>query len=98
MGAAWTLWERHRQDPWLRLLHLAQRRLARAGLHVPENTPPRQMADVLRQRLPQITAHPLADWLLRLEAWRYAGRADSDSLASLRRAFRSLPWPDTVPP
>jgi len=31
VGAAWTQWERRRQDPWLRLLHAAQARLRRAG-------------------------------------------------------------------
>ena len=96
-GAAWTLWEHHHQDPWLRLLRQAQRRLARAGLTVPDNTPPRHMANLLRQRLPENAARPLTDWLLRLEACRYAGRAGVDSLATLQRALRSLPWPDTVP-
>ena len=98
VGAAWTLWERHRQDPWLRLLHHAQRRLARAGLTLPENTPPRHIADLLRQRLPETTAIPLAEWLLRLEAWRYAGQPNAESFTSLQRAFRRLPWPDTVHP
>ena len=98
VGAAWTLWERHRQDPWLRLLHQAQRRLARAGLHLPENTPPRQIADLLRQRLPVTNAAPLVDWLLHLEAWRYAGQPNAKSFTSLRRAFRSLAWPDTLRP
>ena len=87
VGAAWTLWERHRQDPWLRLLHQAQRRLARAGLALPENTPPRQMADLLRQRLPETASAPLADWLLRLEAWRYAQGTGPDTLKTLQRAF-----------
>jgi transglutaminase-like putative cysteine protease len=98
VGAAWTLWERHRQDPWLRLLHQAQLRLARAGLTLQENTPPRQMADLLRQRLPEPVAAPLADWLLRLEAWRYANGSRADTLKTLQGAFRRLPWPTTLPP
>jgi transglutaminase-like putative cysteine protease len=98
VGAAWTLWERHRQDPWLRLLHQAQRRLARAGLTLPENTPPRHMADLLRRRLPEPAAAPLTDWLLRLEAWRYAHGSGADTLKTLQSAFRRLPWPTTLPP
>ena len=98
LGAGWTLWERHRQDPWLRLLHQAQRRLARAGLTLPENTPPRQMAELLRRRLPAAAAAPLADWLLRLETWRYAQQQNADSLKTLQSAFRRLPWPTTLLP
>jgi transglutaminase-like putative cysteine protease len=98
VGAAWTLWERHRQDPWLRLLHQAQRRLARAGLALPENTPPRQIADLLRQRLPETASAPLTDWLLRLEAWRYAQGTGPDTLKTLQSAFRRLLWPTTLPP
>jgi hypothetical protein len=36
---------------------------------------------------------PLADWLLQLEAQRYA-RDSRASLASLQRDFRQLAWPD----
>ena len=97
VGAAWTQWERHRQDPWLRLLHRAQRRLARAGLTLPENTPPRHMADLLRQRLPDTAAAPLTDWLLSLESWRYAKVADAGTFRKLQSSFRHLPWPITLP-
>ena len=98
LGAAWTLWGRHRQDPWLRMLHQVQRRLARAGLNLPENTPPRHIAGLLRKRLPDTSAAPLVDWLLQLEAWRYANGASTHSLKNLQSAFRRLPWPNTLPP
>ena len=96
-GAAWTLWDRHHQDPWLRLLHRAQQRLAQAGFTVPANAPPRQMVELLRQRQPE--AHPaLAEWLLRLEAWRYAPpHTAPDTLYQLQRSFRQLSWPEKPP-
>ena len=39
----------------------------------------------------------VTDWLIRLEALRY-GRNSPDSLATLQRAFRQLPWPKEPPP
>lgn len=100
-GAAWSLWERHRQDPWLRLLRAAETRLRQAGLALEANTPPRGMAQQLRQRsagaTPQLQA--IGDWLLRLEAWRYAPRTEAHAaqLATLQREFRQLPWPQRIP-
>jgi transglutaminase-like putative cysteine protease len=98
VGAAWTLWERHRQDPWLRLLHRVRKKLQQSGLQLPEHTPPRQMAASLQARPdaadPTIVA--LCQWLLRLEAWRYApraGRAHTVALGTLQRELRQLRWP-----
>jgi len=85
LGAAWTLWERRRQDPWLRLLQRARLRLRRAGLDVSENATPRQLAA-------QLTLPELVDWLMRLEAQRYAA-GSGPTLATLEREFRQLPWP-----
>jgi hypothetical protein len=83
LGAAWTQWERSRQDPWLRLLHTAARKLQKAGLRVGPHTSPRQMADLLEamQAKPSSSAdaaqqlQAIQHWLLRLEAWRYAPTA-----------------------
>jgi transglutaminase-like putative cysteine protease len=96
-GAAWTLWERSRHDPWLRLLWNARRELHKAGLDVPATTPPRQMADAATARFGTAAA-ALRDWLLRLEALRYAppGR-QAGSLASLQRDFKQLAWPKAGP-
>ncbi|WP_249931367.1 DUF3488 and transglutaminase-like domain-containing protein [Ramlibacter sp. 2FC] len=94
-AAAWTLLERRRQDPWLRLLARARQRLAAAGLALPAQAPPRELARAL-QPLPPTQRQALQDWLLRLERLRYApGAADSPrpGLATLRREFRKLPWP-----
>jgi transglutaminase-like putative cysteine protease len=100
-GAAWTQWERLRQDPWLRLLHAANARLQKAGLALPTDTPPRQLAMALQRCTSAMdgdTLQPIHDWLLHLEAWRYApatrsapgGRA---TLGTLRRQYRQLRWP-----
>ena len=90
-GAAWTLYERSRHDPWLRLLGQARARLAKAGLPLPETTPPRQMALAAESRFGH-GAWPLREWLLKLEAQRYAP-ADPTSLSALRAEFRHLDWP-----
>ena len=90
-GAAWTLWERSRTDPWLRLLAQARARLARAGIALPATAPPRQMAAQVAERFGAAgqSAH---DWLLRLEAQRYA-QAPGTRLAALRDEFRRVAWP-----
>lgn len=99
-GAGWTLWERRRTDPWLRLLAQARARLQRAGVKVPEHAAPRQMAaqvgahaSALPATLPAPLADELRDWLLRLEAQRYAPDRGRSSLGELRRQFRRMRWP-----
>jgi transglutaminase-like putative cysteine protease len=94
-GAAWTLWERSQHDPWLRLLGQARTRLAKAGLKVPETAPPRQMAAQAEARFGP-AAQAVRDWLLKLEAQRYA-KASPASLAALRTEFRRLNWPAPDP-
>ncbi|MDQ0012258.1 transglutaminase-like putative cysteine protease [Variovorax boronicumulans] len=94
-GAGWTLWERSRHDPWLRLLGQARARLAKAGLTVPETAPPRQMAAQADARF-GAAAQPVRDWLLKLEAQRYA-EAAPETLAALRAEFRRLAWPAANP-
>ena len=95
VGAAWTLWERHRQDPWLRLLHRAAQQLRRAGLELSDNTPPRQMVRLLQER--GLAPQPICDWLLRMESWRYAPHSPTGQLGTLQREFRQLPWPQRIP-
>jgi hypothetical protein len=117
VGAAWAQWERLRQDPWLRLLHKAQRKLQQAGLPLAPQMPPRQMATAL-QALWDSAADPgqapggtdsaselqrIHDWLLRLEAWRYAPATPASAksraaLGTLRREFRQLHWPHHLKP
>lgn len=110
LGAAWAQWERLRQDPWLRLLHAAARKLQKAGLGVQDSTAPRQMALALqsRARVGSVDANLTSElerieqWLLRLEAWRYApspaGLASKRAaLGTLQREFRQLNWPLKLP-
>ena len=98
LGAAWTLWDHSRQDPWLRLLRRANRRIADAGLALPPHTPPRGLAaQVLLRWGPDTAAtRAIGDWLLRLETARYApqdGGAAHPTIQRLRREFKQLSWP-----
>lgn len=106
-GAAWTQWERLRQDPWLRLLHGAQTRLRKAGWNVDAQMPPRALAQMLVRDAatdlptqdPRHPAHALHAWLLAMEAWRYAPPATAPAgtqraaLATLRAQVRRMHWP-----
>jgi hypothetical protein len=92
-GAAWALWERQQHDPWLRLLRRARKRLRALGLDSSERTPPRELAHGLRAQFhADPAAQALVDWLLRLEAQRYAPHSPL-TLAELRRDYRRLAWP-----
>jgi protein-glutamine gamma-glutamyltransferase len=91
-GAGWTLWERRQHDPWLRLLRRTSRRLREAGVDLPPTAPPRQMATLVTERFGD-RAQALSDWLLKLEAQRYA-RTPGASLSALQREFKQLAWPN----
>ena len=90
-GAGWTLWERSQHDPWLRLLGKARARLQKAGLELPDAAPPRQIAQRVDERF-GTAGQPVRDWLLALEAQRYARTPDAQ-LSRLRADFRRLGWP-----
>ena len=102
VGAGWTWWERSRQDPWLRLLNTAAARLRQSGITLAPQSPPRHMAQQLRAQCgaEHPAANAVGDWLLRLEAMRYAPRAAGEPdraqarrLATLERELKQLPWP-----
>jgi len=96
LGAgAWGLWERSQHDPWLRLLARTRQRLAKAGLALPDNLPPRAMAERVQAQF-GTPAAAVADWLLRLERLRYAPDPGAE-LGTLRSEFRRLPWPKPAP-
>jgi protein-glutamine gamma-glutamyltransferase len=90
-GAAWSWWDRLQHDPWLRLLARTRRRLAEAGLEIGNTAPPREIAGLVVTHF-GADARGLADWLLKLEAQRYA-REPATSLGALRREFHQLCWP-----
>ncbi len=96
VGAAWALWERRQHDPWLRLFEAAQQRLRKTEA-APDLTP-RALAQAMARQHgatdPRVQAW--RDWLLRLEALRYApGTAEGAKrgLVALRREFKQLHWP-----
>jgi protein-glutamine gamma-glutamyltransferase len=91
-GALWTLWERSQHDPWLRLLHGAKKRLARAGVQADASTPPRELARRAREALGD-KADAYVKWLLQLETYRYQGGAAGLSLGTLRSDYQKLTWP-----
>ncbi len=99
-GAAWTLWEKSRHDPWLRLLGNAQKQLSRAGLTIAPNSPPRGLAAQMlaqRDKLAGVNENSLKaiqSWLMRLEALRYAPKPSQNgaSLKTLQREFKQLNW------
>ena len=100
IGAAWTLWERQQHDPWLRLLQRARARLKAQGLDSSDRTPPRELAQRVRQHWgASDAARRVAQWLLQLEAQRYGrpGAADTPTLATLQTEFRQLAWPRKDP-
>lgn len=95
IGAAFTLWERHHQDPWLRQLARARKQLAAAGLPSDDATPPRRLAELALAKFGE-AAHPLHDWLLQFEAQRYRPQAaQQQSLATLRSSFPGFQAPRT---
>mgnify|MGYP003576049571 CR=1 FL=1 len=90
-AALWSWWDRLQHDPWLRLLSRARKRLGHAGLETGAAMPPRAIAKLVTTRFGQ-DARGLADWLLKLEAQRYA-RVPGASLPALRREFQQISWP-----
>ncbi|MFM9879120.1 MAG: transglutaminaseTgpA domain-containing protein [Burkholderiaceae bacterium] len=96
VGALWTLRLRSQHDPWLRTLKKARKRLRRAGLSVPEHSSPRQLAMQLAAQGNPAWSAPLQDWLLRLEALRYAppqmAQGSRPTLAALQRELRQFSW------
>jgi len=104
-GAAWSAWERHQQDPWLRLLQQGILKLRAAGLQVAPHSTPRQIAQHLLAS--SQTASPQSnsqrqnwhDWLIRLEKLRYAPPAPGQpshfrqQLATLHSELKQMPWP-----
>ncbi|MGL6110929.1 MAG: transglutaminase-like domain-containing protein, partial [Rubrivivax sp.] len=75
-GAAWALWDRHRQDPWQRLQRRILERLASLQVPVKAHDPPRTRARRVREHL-GAAGEALALELEALDRSRYAqpGRA-----------------------
>jgi len=65
---------------------------------LPENSTPRQLREQLQSHIASRANTPaLCDWLLRLEALRYAPHSEQSTsfkqqLATLQREFQQLRW------
>ncbi|MDD4942333.1 MAG: DUF3488 and transglutaminase-like domain-containing protein [Rhodoferax sp.] len=97
VGALWSVWQRQRQDPWLRLLARARALFVRAKIAVPAHATPRQLVALWQQHPSMQARHPqLRAWLLQLEAVRYQKPAPNTlanpytHLRLLRQLRRSL--------
>lgn len=86
-GAAWALWDRHRQDPWQRLQQRVAAALRRLGVVVAAHEAPRTRADRVRQALGE-RGKALAELLDGLDRARYA--ADARGRPPLRRWWREF--------
>ena len=71
MGAAWAVWDRHRQDPWAALHLRLCARLQAAGVPALPHHPPATLAAAVRARHGS-TGEPLAQTLDALDRRRYA--------------------------
>jgi protein-glutamine gamma-glutamyltransferase len=95
IGAVFTFWERHHQDPWLRQLGKARKLLAKAGLPSDASMPPRTLATLALAKFGE-SARPLHDWLLQFDALRYrpqaaaSGLSSGSGLATLKASFSRL--------
>ena len=107
---AWIRWTQPRQDPWLKLLALTQKRLKKAGIPEQQPVTPRALAQQLQATRSQQNLAAQADiaalieWLEALERWRYAasptnpadGAQSAITLGTLRRKFHRLRWPSEI--
>ena len=79
-------WQRRQIDPWLRLFHAAQARLAQQGIKSAAHETPRQLAA-------RVGNADWQNWLLQLEALRYRPSAQADmqrQIKALSRALRQI--------
>ena len=92
VGAAFTYWERHHTDPWLRELARARKLLAKAGLPSDASTPPRTLGVQALAKFGE-DARPLYDWLIQFDTLRYRPSVakSAQSLAKLKAHFSRLP-------
>jgi protein-glutamine gamma-glutamyltransferase len=93
VGAAWTWFEKHHQDPWVRLLAQARKKLVAAGVAADASTPARELA-ARTQALHGDKARAASQWLLEFERARYS--ANGSALAKLQADWRSVPWPSAA--
>jgi protein-glutamine gamma-glutamyltransferase len=82
-GAGWAMWDRWRQDPWLRLQQRVQQRLAVLGVEVLPHHAPRSRAGLVRAQL-GAAGEALARELEALDVQRYSPATGSSTAAERR--------------
>ena len=85
-GAGWAWWDRHRQDPWQRLMGRVRERLQRLGVSAEPHHAPRTLAQLVRQALGE-PGLALAQRLEALDRLRYSRHAVSRPQARWWRGF-----------
>lgn len=88
----WPFWRRRSQDPWGALLAATQARLQQQGLALAEHTPPARMAQAAEGFFGRHAAADVSQWLLAMDALRYAPDSTA-TLPELKRRWRRLTWP-----
>jgi protein-glutamine gamma-glutamyltransferase len=85
-GAAWAWWDRHRQDPWQRLLRRVRKQLEALGIETAPSDAPRALAARARRALGP-NGEALAQQLDALDALRYGRAAIARPSRAWWRAF-----------
>jgi protein-glutamine gamma-glutamyltransferase len=85
-GAAWALWDRHRQDPWQRVQQRVALLLGTLGVTVARHDPPRTRA----QRVRAVLGERGGDLATRLDALDRARYAPGMAAPSLGRWWRGF--------
>jgi transglutaminase-like putative cysteine protease len=86
LGAGWAWWDRHRQDPWQRLMGRVRERLTALGIEARPHEPPRTLAAAVRRRLGE-PGHALAEQLEALDRLRYGHGAVAKPQPAWWRGF-----------
>jgi len=86
VGACWAWWDRHRQDPWQRLLGGVRQRLRKLGIDAQPHHAPRTLAAAVRQQL-GAPGEALAARLEELDRVRYGPAARARPQAGWWRQF-----------
>jgi protein-glutamine gamma-glutamyltransferase len=90
----WRKWTGRSTDPWMALWQWAQAELNRQGAGLDSGLTPRQAARQIKRRWGS-AADPVVQWLLALEAVRYAP-AQPDKTAALVSQLKKS-WPRSLP-
>ncbi len=90
IGVVWYVWHGLQgTDKWLALMEAFRAEAVRRGIDLPRNATPRELSPHMATAMPQQAAQ-INQWLLDLEATRYAPTQSQRSLAKLKLQLASL--------